>query len=373
MGSHFLSQLNGLTTHYPQLKLIAVTRSSRAISTTPQEPSIPIAEWETRLSASTHPSLSPQDLLSVLLYHKSPNRSILVDNTSSEDVAKAYPSFLKAGVSVVTPNKKAFSSELPLWKDIFASCSNPPPTLPRNLLNPNASTKGGFIYHEATVGAGLPILTTLTDLLATGDRIHRIEGVFSGTMSYLFNTFAPVGGDTKSLPKWSATVLEAKRQGYTEPDPRDDLNGADVARKLTILARLCGPPLPYIEDIHAFPVQSLIPAELASCKSADEFLARLPDFDDQMEKIRDDAVKQGKIVRFVGKIDVDRGEVKVGLEAFGKDEPVAVLRGSDNIVAFHTERYSDRPLVVQGGGAGGAVTAMGVTADLLRLMQRLGN
>ena len=315
----------------------------------------------------------------MLLYHKSPSRSILIDNTSDATIAESYPSFLQAGISVVTPNKKAFSSSLSLWKDIFSSSLNPPPSYPptQETAHIPQKGKGGFIYHEATVGAGLPILNTLTDLLATEDKIHKIEGVFSGTMSYLFNTFAPAHSDpsgSKPPPKWSEAVRVAKEGGFTEPDPRDDLNGADVARKLVILARLIGPPLPYVEGIDSFPVQSLIPPELASPDlSTSDFLAQLPKFDTRMEDIKKSAKAKGKIIRFVGRIDVDKREVKVGMEEFDKDAPVAGLKHTDNIVSFHTERYKERPLVVQGGGAGGEVTAMGVTADLLRIIHRMGD
>lgn len=367
VGKAFLAQLYALSAKKPQIKLVAVTRSKSAISTTPQEPSIPIDKWESLLEASTHPGLPPLNVLSVLRYHKSPDRSILVDNTSSEDVAKSYPAFLKAGVSVVTPNKKAFSGSLDLWNEIYSACSNPPP----NFAHP-ANPTGGLIYHESTVGAGLPIISTLMELLATGDKIHRIEGVFSGTMSYLFNTFAP-SPPQSNAPKWSGTVKSAAEQGFTEPDPRDDLNGADVARKLTILARICTTPsFKPVDGIQAFPVESLIPSALTTSPSAAEFLAKLPDYDSDMEKIKKDAAAQGKVIRFVGKIDVDKGEVKVGLEALEAAHPIAGLGGADNLVAFHTERYSPRPLVVQGAGAGGQVTAMGVMADLIRVLHRIG-
>jgi len=168
--------------------------------------------------------------------------------------------------------------------------------------------------------------------------------VFSGTMSFLFNSFMPVGGGGGSF---SAEVKKAKELGYTEPDPRDDLNGLDVARKLTILARLAGLE---IESPTSFPVQSLIPKELESCKSGDEFMEKLPQFDDQMEKLKKEAADEGKVVRFVGSIDVGKKNVKVGLEKFDASHPIAALKGSDNIISFYTKRYGDNPLIVQGAG-----------------------
>lgn len=209
------------------------------------------------------------------------------------------------------------------------------------------------------------MISTLKELVETGDEVCRIEGVFSGTMSFLFNSFMPVtgGGGT-----FSAEVRRAKELGYTEPDPRDDLNGLDVARKLTILARLAGLE---VESPTSFPVQSLIPRELESCKSGDEFLQRLPEFDEDMEKLKQEAVHEGKVVRFVGSIDVAKKEVKVGLEKFEHSHPIAALKGSDNIISFYTKRYGNNPLIIQGAGAGGEVTAMGVTGDLIKVMRLL--
>jgi len=221
------------------------------------------------------------------------------------------------------------------------------------------------VYHESSVGAGLPVISTLKELIDTGDTIEKIEGVFSGTMSFLFNSFAPTSG---TGGKWSAEVKKAKDLGYTEPDPRDDLNGLDVARKLTILARLSGLP---IESPTSFPVQSLIPKELESVTSGEEFMQRLPEFDAQMEETKLAAEKEGNVVRFVGSIDVQSKSVKVGLEKFDRSHPIAALKGSDNIISFYTKRYGANALIIQGAGAGGDVTAMGVTGDLLKVLDRL--
>lgn len=279
----------------------------------------------------------------------SQSKVVLVDNTSSQDVADAYPLFLSYGVSIVTPNKKAFSGPYKLWQDIFVA----------------STASGAKVYHESSVGAGLPVISTLKDLVDTGDEVTKIEGVFSGTMSFLFNSFAPTSG---AGGKWSAEVTKAKELGYTEPDPRDDLNGLDVARKLTILARLAGLP---VESPTAFPVQSLIPKELESVASGDEFLQKLPEFDSQMEEIKAAAEKEGKVVRFVGSIDVATKQVKVGLENFDLSHPIAALKGSDNIISFYTKRYGSNPLIIQGAGAGGDVTAMGVTSDLIKVLSQI--
>lgn len=299
------------------------------------------------IAKSTQEMLSATKIIEYLA--AAPGKAILIDNTSSQDIADQYPNFLSNGISIVTPNKKAFSGSYDLWEKIFNA----------------AAASGAKVYHESSVGAGLPVISTLKDLVDTGDEVTKIEGVFSGTMSFLFNSFAPTEGEGG---KWSAEVKKAKELGYTEPDPRDDLNGLDVARKLTILARLSGLK---VQSPTSFPVQSLIPKELETCTSGEEFMDKLPEFDAQMEEVKLAAKLQGKVVRFVGSIDVAKNEVKVGLEMFDKSHPIAALKGSDNIISFYTKRYGANPLIIQGAGAGGEVTAMGVTGDLLKVIGEL--
>ncbi|PSN66696.1 hypothetical protein BS50DRAFT_524067 [Corynespora cassiicola Philippines] len=354
VGKCFLSQLQHLASNLSRspaaptyLSLIWLSTSKKAIYYADYKS---LNNWEAELQASNTPPLPPQQLAEYLV--KAPGKVVLVDNTSNQDVAESYPLFLKKGISIVTPNKKAFSSSYQLWTDIFSAASN-------------GAGAGGYVFHESSVGAGLPVISTLKELVETGDQVTKIEGVFSGTMSFLFNSFQPTSGGGG---KFSAEVKTAKDKGFTEPDPRDDLNGLDVARKLTILARLAGLK---VESPTSFPVQSLIPKELESCSSGDEFLARLPEFDGQMDELKAAAEKEGKVVRFVGSVDVPAGAVKVGLEKFDKSHPIAALKGSDNIIAFYTKRYGDNPLIIQGAGAGGDVTAMGVTGDLIKVLRLL--
>ena len=298
VGKCFLKQLQQVASRLSRsnrptyLSLILVSRSKRMHFSESYRP-LSLSSWESELADSKQPFLQSQELIDYLA--KAPEKTILVDNTSSQDLARTYPSFLSKGISIVTPNKKAFSDTYELWTDIFAAAAN-------------GTGSGGYMFHESTVGAGLPVISSLKELVETGDTVNMIEGVFSGTMSFLFNSFMPVGGGGG---KFSAEVKKAKELGYTEPDPRDDLNGLDVARKLTILARLAGLK---VQSPTSFPVQSLIPKELESCQSGDEFMQKLPDFDDQMEKLKKEAADEGKVVRFVGSIDVPNGEVKVGLE-----------------------------------------------------------
>lgn len=348
VGKCFLSQLKGIATRRPSPKLtLCYLSTSRKALFNDDYSAIDLDTAIDSLASSTK---APPALPQVIEYlAAAPAKTILVDNTSSQEVADSYPLALSRGVSIVTPNKKAFSGSYQLWQEIFIA----------------SSTSGAKVYHESSVGAGLPVISTLKDLVETGDQVTKIEGVFSGTMSFLFNSFAPLEGQGG---KWSDEVNKAKGLGYTEPDPRDDLNGLDVARKLTILARLAGLP---VESPTSFPVQSLIPKELESCNSGDEFLEKLPQFDQQMEETKAAAEEAGKVVRFVGSIDVASNSVKVGLETFDRSHPIAALKGSDNIINFYTERYGSNPLIIQGAGAGGEVTAMGVTSDLLKIVSQL--
>ena len=348
MGKCFLSQLEGLAQRRPNPKLVLayISTSKKALYNDDYAP----LDIPTVLSSLTAASSAPLALSELANYlGTAPSKAVLVDNTSSQDVADAYPLFLSRGINIVTPNKKAFSGSYKLWQDIFLS----------------SKTSGAKVFHESSVGAGLPVISTLRDLVDTGDEVTKIEGVFSGTMSFLFNSFAPVSG---AGGKWSAEVKKAKELGYTEPDPRDDLNGLDVARKLTILARIAGLE---VEPPTSFPVQSLIPKELETVASGDEFLEKLPEFDAQMEETKAAAERDGKVVRFVGSIDVATKQVRVGLEQFDRSHPIAGLKGSDNIISFYTKRYGSNPLIIQGAGAGGEVTAMGVTSDLLKVLSRV--
>jgi len=352
VGKCFLSQLKTISQRLktipscPDLSVVFMSRSKTNVYTKDYSP-LPIDASASALAESTQEQLPISKIIEYLA--AAPGKAILVDNTSSQDVADEYPNFLSSGISIVTPNKKAFSGSYELWEKIFAA----------------EAASGAKVYHESSVGAGLPVISTLKELVDTGDEVTKIEGVFSGTMSFLFNSFAPTDGQGG---KWSAEVKKAKELGYTEPDPRDDLNGLDVARKLTILARLAGLK---VQSPTSFPVQSLIPKELESCTSGDEFLQKLPEFDAQMDEVKIAAELSGKVIRFVGSIVVAKNEIKVGLEMFDKSHPIAALKGSDNIISFYTKRYGANPLIIQGAGAGGEVTAMGVTGDLLKVLGRL--
>lgn len=269
--------------------------------------------------------------------------TVIIDCTASQDVANRYRDWLAAGVHVITPNKKANSGALAYYES----------------LREARRQSGAHYLYEATVGAGLPVIQTLRDLRETGDDIASIEGIFSGTLAYLFNVY---DGTTA----FSAIVRDAKQRGYTEPDPRDDLSGTDVARKLIILAREMGLKLE-LGDVR---VESLVPDDLTG-GSSDEFLAQLPRYDEQMAKRFNAAKARGRVLRYVGSITA-AGEANVGLVELEAKHAFANIALTDNVVRYSTSRYCDNPLIVQGPGAGPAVTAGGVFSDLLRLATFLG-
>lgn len=273
--------------------------------------------------------------------------AVIFDCTASEALSPYYPRWLAAGIHIITPNKKANSDTTALYTAIRDA---------QQRLNTH-------FFYEANVGAGLPIISTIRDLLRTGDTFTRIEGIFSGTLSYIFNEFTP---DTT----FSSIVSRAASEGFTEPDPRDDLAGTDVARKVVILAREIGIAV----ELADVSVESLVPAELADTAAVpvDEFTRRLPDFDASLTEMAAEAATAGELLRYVGVIDVPAKKCTVELRRYRADHPFGRLQGSDNIVSFRTRRYDAQPLVIQGPGAGAAVTAAGVFADLLRLAAHLG-
>ncbi len=193
--------------------------------------------------------------------------------------------------------------------------------------------------YETTVGAGLPVICTLKDLVQTGDRIHRIEGIVSGTLAWLFSTY------DGTVP-FSTLVRKAKEMGYTEPDPRDDLSGMDVGRKTVILAREMG----YEVEVQDIPIQSLVPAGMDSL-SIEAFMQNLEVLDPHIEQAYRDAERKGEKLRYVGIVD-EKGACSASLASFGSDHPFAQARGTDNVICFTTDRYLNQPLVIKGPGAG---------------------
>ncbi|KAJ1649685.1 Homoserine dehydrogenase [Dispira simplex] len=340
----------------PKLAVVGVINSRRMVlGAVPGEPLAQPATWVQQLgdeqqSFEADLNWFVNELAKTAVTSKIP--TVMVDCTASLAIAEKYPQWLSRGLHLVTPNKKGFSSQWSLFADIRR--------LSRGFaLQPNAP----LVYHESTVGAGLPVLNTLYDLVKTGDKIVRIEGIFSGTLSYLFNEFSsPVvtgGGRT-----FSEIVQVAKSLGYTEPDPRDDLNGMDVARKVVILARVAGLQI----SLNDLQVENIVPTELRSVATADEFMKKLPSFDQHFTQLNQQAAKANTVLRYVGVVD-PQGTCSVKLGCYPVDHPFANLKGSDNIIAFTTERFPS-PLIIQGAGAGAAVTAFGIFSDILKVAER---
>lgn len=277
------------------------------------------------------------DLLAALDASGAAHR-VIVDATASDETAARHAVWLDAGYHVVSANKAAIGEGLASWRAVH-----------------EASARGGVEYGDAaTVGAGLPVLSTLRRLRECGDRLRMLEGVFSGSLSWLFNRF------DGSQP-FSALLHEARAFGYTEPDPRIDLGGADVARKLLILARSGGHAI----DSAQVEIESLVPAHLREL-DVPTFLARADELDAALEDRRARAAETGCVLRFLARLD-QHGAARVGLAEVATSHPAARLAGTDNLFALRTERYRKQPLVIQGPGAGPEVTAQALLGDLLSL------
>ena len=268
--------------------------------------------------------------------------AVIIDCTANPEIAKQYANFIEKGIHVITPNKHANAGDLQFYKQ----------------LKSLTQKRDNHYFYEATVCAGLPVITTLQDLIKTGDKVNKIEGIVSGTLSYIFNELA-------KNRKFSEVVREAKQLGYTEPDPREDLSGMDVARKLVCLGREIGLDV-NLDDVKVY---DLVPAELKSC-SINEFLDKLPAYDEKMNELLASANAKAEKMCYVGTIHHD-GSMQVAMNAYSSQHPFSRLHGTDNMLIFHTRRYHKQPLVIQGPGAGAEVTAAGIFADLLRLVSLL--
>ncbi|KAM0941507.1 putative homoserine dehydrogenase, Aspartate kinase [Dioscorea sansibarensis] len=326
------------------LRVMGIIGSKKMILSDNGRDGIDLSQWKEIMAENAEAYDLERFVKVVHENHFFPN-TVLVDCTADSDIANHYYDWLRKGIHVITPNKKANSGPLDTYLKLRA-------------LQRQSYT---HYFYEATVGAGLPIISTLRGLLETGDKILRIEGIFSGTLSYIFNNFV-------RSRAFSDVVTEAKQAGYTEPDPRDDLSGTDVARKVIILARECGLKL----ELSDIPVRSLVPEPLRASSSVDEFMQRLPNFDVELAEELNNADSSGEVLRYVGVVDVVDQNGVVELRRYKKDHPFSQLSGSDNIIAFTTTRYKDQPLIVRGPGAGAEVTAGGVFSDILRLASYLG-
>lgn len=265
--------------------------------------------------------------------------SVFIDCTASEKTGEVYDQLIRAGVSVVTANKKANSGDYEHY----------------SRLKRLASDHQVTYAYGTNVGAGLPAVETVRRMVESGDELLSVEGVLSGTLSYLFNSFT---GETP----FSELVKDARSQGYTEPDPRDDLNGMDAARKILILAREAGEQAGPDE----VRVENLLPEAFYAIPTVDAFLEKLPELDAHFEKLQKKAEQAGKVLRYLARYEKGGG-ISTGLEEVDAGHPAAGLKGSDNIMVLRSKEYEERPLVIMGPGAGAGVTANGILKDVLTL------
>ncbi|HUE81419.1 MAG TPA: bifunctional aspartate kinase/homoserine dehydrogenase I [Pyrinomonadaceae bacterium] len=343
IGRTFLDQLSGQL-HWLRaergidLRIRGIMNSRQMVF---HDRHIDLESWSTALSASQIPAALDDFVNHVHASHLP--HTVIIDATASATVPEHYPEWLARGINIITPNKKGNTSTLERYR----------------ALRKIARKSGKYYLYETTVGAGLPVLHTLRDLTDTGDKVLELEGVLSGTLSFIFNSF-------DGQKSFSEIVREAQALGYTEPDPREDLSGMDVARKLVILAREHGLGLELV-DVE---VESLVPENLRNCDVVD-FLTGLSDYDESWDRRLRAAQARDEVLRYIGKIDED-GKASVTLKAYPGRHVLANLSGSDNLVSFRTARYNMQPMIVRGPGAGPEVTAAGVFADLLRLASFLG-
>ncbi len=317
------------------LRLVGVASSRRSLL---DGSGVSIAEWQQHLEASDR---APDAVIEQAL---EPTRGakIFVDCTASEEISGRYEDLLASGTAVVAANKWAFSGSMDRY---------------RALTSPAAGSARA--YFETTVGAGLPVLRTISDLVATGDEIVSVEGVFSGTLGFVI-------GEVMAGRSFSEALAEARAGGYTEPDPREDLSGRDAVRKLLIVARVAG----MVIEPADVRVESLLPGDGWQNSGIDSFMSRTPEVDETFAQRRTDAIEQGRHLCFLG--SVSREGATVGLTAVAREHPCYGISGTDNVIIIRTVRYPT-PVVVRGAGAGPEVTAAGVLADILAAVRESTN
>lgn len=316
-----------------EIKVVGMANSKKMVFT---EEGIELDNWEAALKSSG----TSADLAVFVGRMRDMNlsNSIFVDNTANEKIASYYEGILDESISISTPNKVATSSSYAQYRKLKAL----------------AAKRGVQFHYETNVGAGLPVISTLRDLLDSGDQIRKIEGVLSGSLSFIFNNF-------DGSRSYHDVVQEAREKGFTEPDPRVDLSGKDVGRKILILARETGVALE-ASDVE---LVGFLPEGAMEAASVDDFFTVLAEQEAYFSKMYQDAAAEGKVLRMIATLDGDKASV--GVQAVGPENPFYGLSGSDNMIVFTTDRYRERPLVVRGPGAGAEVTAAGVFAEIIKI------
>ena len=325
--SDFLRENNGI-----EVKINGIANSRKMII---DEEGIDLTQWQERINKGETSNLD-EFIQKIKLLNLS--NCIFVDNTASPITGTYYKELFESNVSVVTCNKIANSSSYKDYKD----------------LKDTARRRGVDFFYETNVGAGLPIIRTLKDLMTSGDRIIKIEAILSGTISYIFNNF-------RGKTSFYEVVKKAHELGYTEPDPREDLSGKDFMRKMMILARDAG----YQIEEKDVELGAILPESCFKAPSIDDFYEELKKSDSYFNELKEKAENENKVLRYIGKLE--DGKASVNLEFVDASHPFYNLTGSDNIISFTTERYKFNPLVIKGPGAGAEVTAAGVFADLINV------
>lgn len=327
-NTEFLQEHNGI-----QVKIAGISNTRKMVF---NADGISLDNWEDALQASDEKA----DLREFITRMKGMNlpNCVFIDNTASPKPIEFYEEAFKSNISVVTCNKIGNSASYTQYKT----------------FRDTARSHGVDFFYETNVGAGLPIIRTLKDLMSSGDRVQKIEAILSGTISFIFNNF-------KGDANFHDVVKMAQEKGYTEPDPRDDLRGTDFMRKMLILARDAG----YEMEAADVEIESMLPKACLDATSVDDFYAALKAEDAFFANLKNEAESNGKVLRYIGKLE--NGKAAITLQMVDESHPFFTLSGSDNIISFTTDRYKERPLVVKGPGAGAEVTAAGVFADLINV------
>ena len=319
-----------------KMKVMALSNSKKMLLS---DTEIDLTDWKSKLDSSN--IKSDNDKFLDFSIKQNLRNSLFIDNTANSDITVNYNKYLKNGIGIVTCNKIACSSELEKYLD----------------LKSLSRTHNAPFLYETNVGAALPIINTLNNLINSGDQITKIEAVLSGTLNYIFNTF-------NKENSFYEVVKKAVDLGYTEPDPKIDLCGIDVSRKILILARESGEKIEF-SDVQNI---SFLPDESINTESKEEFLESIKNNNDHFNKMLDKALKNKSRLKYVASL-ID-GKASVSLKEINENHPFYNLQGSDNITVFHTDRYKESPLVVKGAGAGGEFTASGVFADIIKASKK---
>ncbi|MFY0601238.1 MAG: bifunctional aspartate kinase/homoserine dehydrogenase I [Cyclobacteriaceae bacterium] len=340
VGKAFLNQLTSQFTflkkqHQLNIKVIGLANSRKM---TFIKDGTPLSKWKENMEAASE-SFDKKLFFEYMEQYNLRN-SIFIDITGSEEIASMYPDVLKESISVVTPNKIAATGKFEDYK----------------ALKETSGRFGSQFLFETNVCAGLPVLSTLSDLIKSGDQVHSVQAVLSGTLNFLFNEY-------DGTEKFVSVIKRAKDMGYTEPDPRLDLFCEDVKRKILILIRESG----YVHELDEIALAPFLPESCMESSSIEDFYSKVEKAEDHFKGLYEKSKASGSQLRVVA--SYENGRASVGLQEIASNHPFYYLEGSDNIVLFYTNRYKAQPLVIKGAGAGADVTASGIFADVLRIAQ----